>query len=180
MGPCDPRYDFTSGRKHVPVFFFGCPVLVRICVCGLRQHVHICHLCFCRVSAHLCAIHRRRCFCAHQKTQGSSVLVKYRGHWEGLSPVSQRQVPGPPFSALLTPLPGIQPPLSWETTQPQTVPPPQPQDSHPIMGTRQGKPSTCPLRSQTPWRTGHDPHHGIQGVAFLLDLSVCLGPGAWG
>lgn len=176
VGPCDPRYDFTSGKKHV--FSFGCPVLGRIRMFGLCQHVHMCDLCFCRVSAHLCTTHRRRCFCAHQRTQGSSVLMKYHGCWEGLSPVSQRQVPSPPSSALLMPLPGIQPPLSRETTQPQRVLPPQPQDSHPVRGTRQERPLACPLRRWTPWRTGHGPHHSIQGVAFLLDLSVCLGPGA--
>lgn len=177
VGPCDPRYDFTSGRKHVPAFSFGCPVLVRIHVFGLHQHVHICDLCFCHVSAHLCATHRCRCFCTRQRTQGSSVLVKYHGRWGGVSPVNQRQVPSPPFSALLTPLPGIQPPLSRETTQPQRILSPTP-GLPSVRGTRQGRPLACPLRSWTPWRTGHGPHHSIQGVAFLLDLSVCLGPGA--
>lgn len=39
----------------MPVLFFGCPMLVGINMFGLCQHVHICDLCFCRVSAHLCA-----------------------------------------------------------------------------------------------------------------------------
>lgn len=38
VGPCDPRYDFTSGKKHV--FSFGCPVLEGYDV-WMHQHVHV-------------------------------------------------------------------------------------------------------------------------------------------
>lgn len=83
--------------------------------------------------------------------------LKYRGPREGISPAGRMQVPSFSFSALLIPLPSADPaqPHSFPERQPSPRECPFPhRGSHPIVGTRQGR--TCPVGSQTPWRTGQD------------------------